>query len=150
MDSNTPPQHFFLDSVYESVRSKKLAQDKAHLRGRIRCWAFFHHSSIQQARAVAVKNFFGSESYSAGKVLAIGSMNLSDYFRTFGPYKVAGFFFGVKHLGLLEWVVMGRTTKESEEMHERVTWDTAHGLFREGIRGEGLIAMDSDGQRFEV
>ena len=148
VDGNTH-LNTFLDSVYESVRSKKLAQDKAHTERQNPVLGLFHHSSIQQARAVAVKNFFGSESYSAGQVFAIGSMNLSDYFRTFGPYKVAGFFFGVKHLGLLEWVVMGRTTKESEEMHERIISDPLMGYFVKEF-GVKLIAMDSDGQRLEA
>ena len=148
VDGNTH-LNTFLDSVYESVRSKKLTQDKAHTERQNPVLGLFHHSAIQQARAAAVKNFFGSESYSAGQVFAIGSMNLSDYFRTFGPYKVAGFFFGVKHLGLLEWVVMGRTTKESEEMHERIVSDPLMGYFVKDF-GVKLITMDPEGKRIEA
>lgn len=139
----------FLDSVYEVVRSKGQTKDKAHTGRHNPVLGLFHHSAIQQARAVAVKNFFGSESYSAGQVFAIGSMNLSDYFRTFGPYKIAGFFFGVKHLGLLEWVVMGRTTKESEEMHERIISDPLMGYFVKDF-GVKLITTDAEGKRLEV
>ncbi len=147
VDGNTH-LNTFLDSVYESVRLKGLAQDKAHTDRQNPVLGLFHHSAIQQARATAVKNFYGTESYSAGQVFAIGSMNLPDYFTTFGPYKIAGFFFGIKHLGLLEWVVMGRTKKETEEMRERILSDPLMGYFVKEF-AVNLVAMDADGQRLD-
>ena len=106
----------------------------------------FHHSSVQQARATAMKKFSGTENYSVGQVYAIGSMNLPDYFKTFGPYKVAGFFYGAKHLGLKTWIVMGRTLEEAEKMQERILNDPIMGYFVKELEVK-LVIMDAEGKR---
>ncbi len=140
----------FLDTVYEQVRKNGQRQDKAAHTGKQNpVLGLFHHSAIQQARATAVKNFFGTDTYSAGQVFAIGSQNLPDYFRTFGPYKVAGFFFGVKYLGLMEWGVMGRNDKETEEMSERILNDPLMGYIANEFSVK-LIPMDAEGQKAQA
>jgi hypothetical protein len=136
----------FLDKVYQRVRKDGQPDMVARISKQKPVLGLFHHSSISQSRATAVKNYFGNEKYSAGQVFAIGSMNLRDYFRTFGPYKSAGFFYGVKHLGLLNWVVMGRTLDEAEEMRERILSDPLMSYFVREFKVR-LVAMDTNGQR---
>ena len=79
-------------------------------------------------------------------MFAIGSMNVPDYFKTFGPYKNAGFFYGVKHLGLRTWIVMGRDLNEAEKMLYRIINDPLMGYFVKEFDVK-LIAMDKDGKR---
>ncbi len=148
VDGNTH-MHTFLDAVYGRVRKtgqpdlvSRVAKQKPVL-------GLFHHSAIGQSRATAVKNYFGGEKYSAGQVFAIGSVNLPDYFRTFGPYKSAGFFYGVKHLNLKTWVVMGRNLKETEEMLERIMNDPLMGYFVKEM-GVKLVGMDASGQKLSA
>jgi hypothetical protein len=136
----------FLDKVYQRVRNNGQPDMSARTSKQKPVLGLFHHSSISQSRATAVRNYFGNEQYSAGQVFAIGSTNLSDYFRTFGPYKSAGFFYGVKHLGLHNWVVMGRTLAEAEEMRERILTDPLMSYFIREFKVK-LVGMDTNGQR---
>ncbi|MCX6769589.1 MAG: hypothetical protein NT051_02825, partial [Candidatus Micrarchaeota archaeon] len=127
VDGNTH-MNTFLDLVYDKVRRSGPVKDpNSHTEKQKPTLGIFHHSSIQQARATAVRKFYGTESYSVGQVYGIGSMNLPDYFKTFGPYKVAGFFYGVKHLNLKTWIVMGRKLEEAEKMQERILNDPIMG-----------------------
>ena len=140
----------FIDTVYEQVRKNDQKKDKSSRTGpQNPVLGLLHHSAVQQARATAVKHFFGSETYSAGQVYAIGSMNLPDYYKTFGPYKVVGFFYGVKHLGLLEWVVMGRDAKETGEMQERIMNDPLMGYIVKEFSVK-LVTMDPEGNIIAV
>jgi hypothetical protein len=136
----------FLDKVYQRVRKNGQPDTAARTSKQKPVLGLFHHSSISQSRATAVKHYFGNEIYSAGQVFAIGSMNLPDYFRTFGPYKSTGFFYGVKHLGLLNWVVMGRTLDEAEEMRERILSDPLMSYFVREFKVK-LVGMDKNGLR---
>jgi hypothetical protein len=136
----------FLDKVYQRVRKDGQPDTAARISKQKPVLGLFHHSSISQSRATAVKNYFGNEKYSAGQVFAMGGMNLSDYFRTFGPYKSTGFFYGVKHLGLLNWIVMGRTLDEAAEMRERVLNDPLMSYFVREFK-VSLVGMDANGQR---
>ena len=136
----------FLDRVYLRVRKDGQPDMAARTSKQKPVLGLFHHPSILQSRATAVQNYFGNERYSAGQVFAIGSMNLPDYFRTFGPYKSTGFFYGVKHLGLLNWVVMGRTVDETEEMCERILSDPLMSYFVSEFKVK-LVGMDANGQR---
>jgi hypothetical protein len=148
VDGNTH-LHTFLDEVYERVRKTGQPDQVSRIAKQKPVLGLFHHSGVQQSRATAVKNYFGSQKYSAGQVFAIGSVNLPDYFRTFGPYKSAGFFYGIKHLGLTTWVVMGRNLKETEEMKERILSDPLMGYFVKEM-GVKLVAMDATGQKLNA
>ncbi|MFA6327931.1 MAG: hypothetical protein WCY41_00630 [Candidatus Micrarchaeia archaeon] len=145
VDGNTH-LNTFLDLVYDKVRKSGHVQDDSHTKKQAPALGMFHHSSIQQARALGMKYFFGMDKYNVGQVFAIGSMNVPDYFKTFGPYKNAGFFYGVKHLGLRTWIVMGRDLKEAEKMQERILNDPLMGYFRKEFDVK-LVAMDKDGKR---
>ena len=136
----------FLDLVYDKVRKSGLTQDGAHTQKQNPSLGMFYHSSIQQARALGVKYQLGIDQYNVGQVFAIGSMNVPDYFKTFGPYKNAGFFYGVKHLGLRTWIVMGRDLNEAEKMLYRIINDPLMGYFVKEFDVK-LIAMDKDGKR---
>jgi hypothetical protein len=145
VDGNTHLETF-LDKVYRRVRKDGQPDAEARTSKQRPVLGLFHHSSIPQSRATALRNYFGNEKYSAGQVFAIGSMNLSDYFRTFGPYKSTGFFYGVKHLGLRNWVVMGRILAEAEEMRERILTDPLMSYFVREFQVK-LFGMDPNGQR---
>ncbi|MCX6773101.1 MAG: hypothetical protein NTV88_05040 [Candidatus Micrarchaeota archaeon] len=146
VDGNTH-LNTFLDMVYDRVRRNGQVQDPStYSKKQSPTLGLFHHSSIQEARATAVKKFYGTEDYSLGQVFAIGSMNLPDYFKTFGPYKVAGFFYGVKHLDLKTWIVMGRTLEEAEKMQERILNDPLMGYILKEFEVE-LVTMDAEGKR---
>ena len=146
VDGNTH-LNTFLDMVYDRVRRSNAVQDtSSYSKKQAPTLGLFHHSSIQEARATAVKKFYGTEDYSLGQVFAIGSMNLPDYFKTFGPYKVAGFFYGVKHLGLKTWIIMGRTLEESDKMQERILNDPLMGYIVNEFEVD-LVPMDAEGKR---
>ena len=146
VDGNTH-LNTFLDLVYDRVRRSGPVKDpNSHTEKQKPTLGVFHHSSVQQARATAVKKYFGTENYSVGQVYAIGSMNLPDYFKTFGPYKVTGFFYGVKHLGLTTWIVMGRSLEEAEKMQERILNDPIMGYVVKEF-GVKLVIMDAEGKR---
>jgi len=145
VDGNTH-LNTFLDLVYDKVRKSGHVQDGSHTQKQNPALGMFHHSEIQQARALAVKYYLGMDKYNVGQVFAIGSMNVPDYFKTFGPYKNAGFFYGVKHLGLRTWIVMGRDLKEAEKMQERIFNDPLMGYFLKEFEVK-LITMDKDGRR---
>ena len=146
VDGNTH-LNTFLDLVYDKVRRSGPVKDpNSHTDKQTPTLGMFHHSSVQQARATAMKKFSGTENYSVGQVYAIGSMNLPDYFKTFGPYKVAGFFYGAKHLGLKTWIVMGRTLEEAEKMQERILNDPIMGYFVKELEVK-LVIMDAEGKR---
>ena len=136
----------FLDLVYDKVRKSGHVQDDAHTQKQNPSLGMFYHSSIQQARALGVKYHLGIDQYNVGQVFAIGSMNVPDYFKTFGPYKSSGFFYGVKHLGLRTWIVMGRDLNEAEKMLYRIVNDPLMGYFVKEFDVK-LIAMDKDGRR---
>ena len=136
----------FLDRVYERVRKTGSTDQAVRTAKQKPVLGLFHHTSVQQARATAVKYCFSDPKYSGGQVFAIGSINLPDYFRTFGPYKSAGFFYGVVHLGLKKWVVMGRDAKETETMVERIKNDPLMGYFVKKY-GVSLVPITADGEK---
>ena len=147
VDGNTH-LNTFLDLVYDRVRKSGHVQDGSHTQKQSPELGMFYHSSIQQARALAMKYYLGRDKYNVGQVFAIGSMNVPDYFKTFGPYKNAGFFYGVKHLGLKTWIVMGRDLKDAEKIRERILNDPLMGYFVKEFDVK-LIAMDKEGKRLE-
>jgi len=145
VDGNTH-LNTFLDLVYDRVRKSGHVQDGSHTQKQSPELGMFYHSSIQQARALAMKYYLGRDQYNVGQVFAIGSMNVPDYFKTFGPYKNAGFFYGVKHLGLRTWIIMGRDLKDAEKIQERILNDPLMGYFVKEFEVK-LVAMDKDGKR---
>lgn len=145
VDGNTH-LNTFLDLVYDKVRKNGRVQDDSHTQKQNPSLGMFHHSAIQQARALGVKYFLGMDKYNVGQVFAIGSMNVPDYFKSFGPYKNAGFFYGVKHLGLRTWIVMGRDLEEAKKMQERILNDPLMSYFVKEFEVK-LLVMDKDGKR---
>jgi hypothetical protein len=139
-----------MDAVYERIRRMEAVPDQEQrIAKQAPVLGLFHHTSVTHARANAIKYYFGNENYSAGQVFAIGSINVADYFRTFGPYKNAGFFYGVVHLGLKNWVVMGRNVEETSAMMERLKNATLLGYFIRYYQVK-LVPMTADGEKLKT
>ncbi len=117
----------FLDRVYERMRAMIKAgwgngEAKTQLEKQAPVIGTFHISEIINARATAIVLYKGSE-FRANQVFAIGGRLLTEYYRPFGAYKIMSFYYGVRHLGLKEWVVIGRNQSEVDMVMARIKND---------------------------
>ena len=117
----------FLDKVYERMREMIKAgwgngEVKTQLEKQAPIIGTFHISEIINARATAIKLYKGKD-FMANQVFAIGGRLLTEYYRPFGAYKIMSFYYGVRHLGLKEWVVIGRNQSEVDMVFARIRND---------------------------
>lgn len=123
VDKNTQ-EHMaitFLDTVYERVRSNGRASDH---HGRITAqkpvFGLIHQASIHDARKTAYELLKG-DSHGAGKVFgaSMGDKSSVQDFRPLDRYQLAGMFYGIVHLGIKEWAIMGKNERETNMMASR-------------------------------
>lgn len=117
----------FLDKVYERMREMIKAgwgngNHETRKEKQAPIIGAFHTSEITNARQTAITLYKGQEASSA-QVFAIGGRLLTEYYRPFGGYKIMSFYYGVKHLGLKEWVVVGRNQGEVDMVIARIKND---------------------------
>ncbi len=125
VDANRQPYMnvTFLDRVYEKVRNNgKPSDHKGRIAKQKPVLGLFHQTSIVDARKTTYELIKG-ENHGAGKVfgMGIGDKTAVQDFRPFDRYQVGGFFYGITHLKIKEWVVMGKNQKETDMMVKRLT-----------------------------
>jgi len=123
VDGNTQIPNTFMDQVFrlkqEMLAKGEVADHGSRVVGQKPTFGLFHHSSVDHPRATAIALHVG-EKYSASSVFAIGSGLAARYERHFGRYRIVGFYYAVKHLGLKDWIVLGRDERETSLMVARV------------------------------
>jgi len=133
VDANTQPtmKTTFLDRVYEKMRKNgKPVDHEARKSKQVPVLGLFHQTSIHDARKTAYELMKG-ESHGAGKVfgMGIGDKTAVQDFRSFDRYQVAGFYYGIVHLNIKEWAVMGKNQQETEMMVKRLENDRLCAFF---------------------
>lgn len=112
----------FPDRVYEKVRERGNGIDH---QGRINAQkpvlGLIHQSSIHDARKTAYELLYGNP-HGAGKVFgsSLGDKSAIQYFRPLDRYQLAGMFYGIKHLGIKDWAIMGKNERETKMMASRI------------------------------
>ena len=122
VDGNVHLRNTFLERVYQKMKREGVSDAKALVAKQQPTIGLFHHSGILNARATAVALHSGS-AFQAGQVFAIGGGLIADFERPYDAYKVIGFYYGIKHLGLREWILLGRTPQEARMMLTRIQRD---------------------------
>lgn len=126
VDGNTHLYPTFLDEVFRvkhgMFKRGEIPDQERLIAAQKPSLGLFHHSEVEHPRATAVELHTG-EKYSASMVFAIGSGLADHYERGFGPYRVIAFYYGVTHLKLKNWVVMGRTGDETRNIRLRIMND---------------------------
>ncbi|MFH1094835.1 MAG: hypothetical protein V1728_01315 [Candidatus Micrarchaeota archaeon] len=117
----------FLDRVYERMREMIKngwgnGDTETRKEKQVPLIGTFHISEISNARQTAITLFKGKE-FRAAQVFAIGGRLLTEYYRPFGGYKIMSFYYGVRHLGLKDWVVVGRNQNEVDMIIARIRND---------------------------
>ncbi len=147
----------FLDKVYERMREMIKAgwgNGTTDLRKvkQAPIIGAFHTSEIMNARQTAITLYKGPEASSA-QVFAIGGRLLTEYYRPFGGYKIMSFYYGVRHLGLKEWVVVGRNQSEVDMVIARIKNDPLMDYIQKSndvklvpVISEGIPAMEPGAQ----
>lgn len=126
VDGNTHLETF-LDDVFERKRqilgqAEALIDHQSSISPQAPKLGLFHHAFINEPRATAFALHSG-EPYHAGTVFAIGSGLAADFHRRQGPYRIVAFYYGVRHLKLKDWIVLGRDQLETMNMVSRITND---------------------------
>ena len=121
-NSQDSMQFTFLDSVYGRVRENGKGSDhEARITTQKPVIGLFHQSSIHDARKTVYEALFG-DPHGAGKVFgaSFGDKSSIQTFRPLDRYMLAGLFYGIAHLGIKEWVIMGKNKRGTDMMASRI------------------------------
>ncbi|NMC61870.1 MAG: hypothetical protein GYA55_01740 [SAR324 cluster bacterium] len=143
VDSNFHLGPTFVDRIYKRMKSGPIPDAAQQVCKQKPMIGLFHHSGISNARATAIA-LHSKTSFQAGQVFSIGSSMIGDISRPFGAYQVVGYYYGVKHLNLDQWVVMGRDELETERIMMRIHNDPLIGYITERFNVR-LLPMPSKG-----
>ena len=135
------------DEIYEDIRhnGKSSEDHKNRTLKQKPSILLFHHSGINNARAIAVRTIYGDEKGTAGEVFAIAGANAHDHTRLYPWTKVTGGamslmeeYFSIKQVGSF-----GRTEQEAMQIYSRMCQDPFIGFMLRYFKPKvELLAVD--------